>query len=139
MNFLVSYIRGRLKSFLYASRGLGVFVSSEAPALLHLIVILVVLAAGWWFEISYMEWMVLILTVAALLATELLNSAIERLGDAITTDHHPLVGKAKDLAAGAVLILSITALIVAAIIFIPKIKGQFTDQPESVTAPLQAD
>lgn len=139
MNFLVCYIRGRLKSFLYAGRGLWIFISSEAPALLHLIVILVVMAAGWWFDISPIEWMILILTVAALLSAELLNSAIERLGNAITTDRHPMIGKAKDLAAGAVLILSIAALIVAAIIFIPKIKSQFTEQPESVTVPRQAD
>ncbi len=139
MNFLLSYIGGRLKSFHYASRGLWIFASGEAPALLHLIVILVVFGASWWLGISPVEWMILILTVAALLAAELLNSAIERLGNAVTTEHHPMIGKAKDLAAGAVLIVSIAALIIAAIIFIPKIKSQFTDKTESVTAPRPAD
>lgn len=107
--------------------------------MLHLIVILVVFGASWWLGISPVEWMILILTVAALLAAELLNSAIERLGNAVTTEHHPMIGKAKDLAAGAVLIVSIAALIIAAIIFIPKIKSQFTDKTESVTAPRPAD
>lgn len=135
MHFLIAYAKNRLRSFKYASHGLILFVRGESPALLHLIVILVTLIAGWWFAISPIEWMILTLTVAALLATELLNSAIEWLANTVTMEHHPMIGKTKDLAAGAVLIMSIAALIVASIIFVPKIMEQIGEDTPTPTAP----
>ena len=62
-----------------------------------------------------------ILNFAAVLSSELLNTSIERICDRITKDRDPLIGNAKDLAAGAVLIFACKSLIIGAIIFTPYI------------------
>jgi len=60
----------------------------------------------------------LILLIAAVIAAELLNTAIEAVVDLVSPDYHPLAKAAKDTAAGAVLILAIAALLVAVVLFI---------------------
>ena len=52
---------------------------------------------------------------------EAINSAIEALADTISTDYHPLIGRAKDLAAGAVLFAALTAALIGLLIFVPRI------------------
>jgi diacylglycerol kinase (ATP) len=59
-------------------------------------------------------WAVVILTIAAVLAAELINTALELIVDRLHPEQHPMIGKAKDCAAGAVLILSVGSLAVAA-------------------------
>ncbi len=66
-----------------------------------------------------MEWVAIILCIGMVLATELINTAIERLVDLISPDRNPIAGQIKDIAAGAVLICAIAAAIVGLIIFIP--------------------
>ena len=78
------------------------------------------LAAGFFFEVSRWEWCLLILCVAVVLAAEAFNSALEYLVDLVSPGQHPLAGKAKDIAAGAVLIVAIGAALVGLLIFIPK-------------------
>ena len=58
-------------------------------------------------------WAILMLTIGAVLAAELINTALEAVLDQIHPEQHPIVGKAKDCAAGAVLVLSLSALAVA--------------------------
>ncbi|MCG6155770.1 diacylglycerol kinase family protein [Rubinisphaera margarita] len=67
------------------------------------------------------EWIVLILTIAFVLVSELLNTALERTLDRIGLEDHPLTGEAKDIAAGAVLLSSMTAVVIGVIIFGPKL------------------
>jgi diacylglycerol kinase len=65
--------------------------------------------------------MIVFLCIAAVLSSELLNTAVERICDRITKDRDPLIGNAKDLAASSVLIISAITLIIGAIIFTPYI------------------
>jgi len=79
------------------------------------------LGAAWVLGISYTELLVIILLIGFVLAAEALNTALEAFCDMVKSDPDPHIGKIKDLAAAAVLISSLTALIIGSIIFIPRI------------------
>ena len=81
----------------------------------------IAVALGLYLDISPAEWLAIILVIGLVLGAEIFNSAIELLVDLVSPDHHPIAGQVKDLAAGAVLLLAITALVAGLYIFIPKI------------------
>ena len=93
----------RLRSFQAALSGLASMLRGEPNARIHFAVALAVILAGFWLEISRLEWCWLVAAIAAVLAAEALNTALESLADATHPDPHPGVGRAKDAAAGAVL------------------------------------
>ena len=111
----------RINSFRFAFRGIYFFFKNEIHAKIHLLAVFVTSIAGFFFHISTTEWCLILLCFSIVLATEMINSAVENLVDLISPGIHPLAGKAKDLAAGAVLMAAIIAVIIAAIIFVPKI------------------
>lgn len=76
---------------------------------------------GFVFSISSFEWLTVIVCIALVLGGETFNSAIEAVVDLASPDFHELAGKAKDCAAGAVLLFSIGSLAVGCVIFIPKL------------------
>lgn len=78
-----------------------------------------VLAAGFYFSITRLEWCVLLFNVALVLSLEIVNSSLENLVDLVTRERHPLAGKVKDLAAGAVVVASGMAIVMGAIVFWP--------------------
>ncbi len=112
--------RKRLKSFQFAFNGLKVLFKEEHNARIHMVAAVGVVSAGLYFSISETEWMVVLLCIGFVFAMELANSAIEALADFVTSDNHLLIKKAKDLAAGAVLVASIIAFVIGLIIFLPK-------------------
>ncbi len=114
-------IHRRLLSFKYAGQGIRTLFSTQPNARIHLIIMILVIAAGIRLNISRMEWLALVLTFGLVLAAEGFNTALEYLTDLVSPDHHPLAGKTKDVAAGAVLIAAITAVSVGLLIFWPKI------------------
>ena len=109
----------RLRSFPHAFRGLGDVLRSQHNAWIHATATVIVVGAGWWLGLSRSEWAILILTIAAVWTAEAFNTALESLADAVSPAHHPLVGKAKDAAAGAVLVAAIASVIVGLLIFVP--------------------
>ncbi len=78
-----------------------------------------VVTAGFVFGISAVEWCLLVLTITAVWVAEALNTAFEFLADVASPEFHPLVKKAKDIAAGAVLISAIGAMAIGIIILGP--------------------
>lgn len=120
-----NYLKNRILSFKYAINGLRTLVVGEPNARIHTIVALLVLFAGVWFAITPAEWALVALSIVVVLAGEALNSAIENLCDLVSPDFHPLVKKAKDLAAAAVFLLAIGAASVGMIIFLPRIIALF--------------
>ena len=116
-------IKDRLQSFQYAFNGLGILFLEEHNARIHLCAGIVAIGLGWLYSISATEWLIVILVIAIVFATELFNSAIESLCDHVTPDLHPQIKKIKDLSAAAVLITAVMALIVGVIIFAPKVLG----------------
>jgi diacylglycerol kinase len=118
---MFNYLKKRVQSFGYAFKGLGDFFSGRHPhALIHLLAVVVVTAAGLFFKISATEWVVILLCFALVLSLEAMNSALEYLVDLASPEYHPLAGKAKDMAAAAVLIAAIISIIIAGVIFVPK-------------------
>jgi len=116
-----SYLARRLHSFVYAFRGLAILVGTQHNARIHAIATILAIAAGFLLRISPTEWCLIGLAIVCVWITEALNTAIEFLVDLVSPDHHPLAAKAKDVAAGAVLIAAIGALAVGIFVFGPKI------------------
>lgn len=117
----MSYFKKRLRSFGFAFAGIIAFVRAEPHALLHFIATIIVVAAGWYFHVTGMQWIALLTVIGLVWITEMLNTVLEKVMDHIAPDYHPRVKWIKDVAAGAVLIAAIIALAVGAIIFIPLI------------------
>ncbi len=110
-----------MKSFRHAIRGLFVLVKEEHNARIHLAAAMLVIILSVFLKISCMEWIAVILLIALVFATELINSSLERLCDQLTQERQYWVKQVKDLAAGSVLIAAIAAAIIGGIIFIPKL------------------
>ncbi len=110
-----------MKSFLCAFRGLAVLFSTQRNARIHLIFFVLTGACGIIFGISLVEWSLIFLASGVVMAAEAFNTALELLADVVHPAQHSMVGWAKDVAAGAVLITAIAAVGIGLIIFIPKL------------------
>lgn len=108
------------KSFMYAFQGV-IHGLTERNFKFHCVATIAVVVAGLYVKLSVTEWFIVIMLIGGILALELMNSAVERVVDLITTEQHPLAKQAKDLAAGAVLLFSIASAIIGLIIFVPKL------------------
>lgn len=113
--------RKRAQSFRYAFQGIVSMIRTEHNAWIHSFALVVSVVLGFLLDISMQEWITLIILIALVLAGEAFNSAIEALADHASDTVHPLIGKAKDLAAGGVLLLASAAFLVGCFIFLPKI------------------
>lgn len=114
-----TYFKERYNSFKFAFRGLNSAVRSEPHMRLHVLSALAVVVAGFIFGITRVEWCILVGCMGMVFMAEIFNTAIETLTNLVSPDIHPLAGKTKDLAAGAVLAASITAAIIGTIVFLP--------------------
>lgn len=113
--------RARARSFRYAWAGIRALIAGEHNARIHCVAAAAVIAAGFALGISAAEWMAVALCIGGVLMAEGLNSAVEALADKICTTPDPLIKRAKDIAAGAVLLFVIAAVAVGLIIFIPRL------------------
>lgn len=111
----------RARSFAHAGRGLACALREEHNARLHLAAAVLVTALGLGLHFSAAEWARVIFAVALVFVAELLNTALEHLCDVISPDAHPGIGKAKDVAAGAVLIAALAACAVLATLLLPRL------------------
>jgi len=112
-------IRNRISSFRYAFQGLSDLFRHQPNARIHLLAAVLAVALGFYYHISRMEWIALSICITLVLALEALNTALEYLTDLVSPDFHPLAGKAKDVAAAAVLLAAAGAVVVGLLIFIP--------------------
>lgn len=110
-----------IRSFRFAWQGLIALFRFENNARFHLLAALVVVVSGWYLNLNSLEWLIVTILVSLVWMAEAFNTAIEKLADRITTDQDPIIGHAKDLAAGGVLMASIAAFIGGCIIFGPKL------------------
>jgi diacylglycerol kinase len=110
-----------IRSFKYAFSGLFHLVRSQHNAWIHLAATNQIVPIGLYFRLNSIEWCLLVLAMTLVWATEALNTAVELLADAATSEFHPLIGRAKDVAAAAVLVAAIGASIIGLIVFLPHI------------------
>ena len=114
----------RLRSFLYAGRGVWIVLRSQHNSWIHAMATLAVVGAAVAVGASRREWLALVLAMTLVWSAEAFNTAIEFLSDAAQPEFHPLIEKAKDVAAGAVLLCALGALAVGVLVFAPHFAGR---------------
>ena len=110
-----------INSFKYAISGIITSFRTERNMKIHILVMILVIIAGIVFKLSLLDWIILVIMFGLVISAELFNTAIETTIDMITKEKNEKAKIAKDVAAGAVLVLAIVSVIVGLIIFIPKI------------------
>ena len=109
------------KSFNHATDGIEYAINHERNLKIEIFMGILVSIAGFLFKISILEWLIIILVISMVICLELVNTSIERTVDLVTKEYKDLAKNAKDVAAGAVLIMSMFSVVVGIIIFLPKI------------------
>ncbi|MBE5660718.1 diacylglycerol kinase family protein [Staphylococcus sp. SS87] len=108
-----------MKRFKYALDGLKILIQKDYKFLLHVFAMIVVIVFGFVFNINQIEWLFILIAIALVLTVEALNTAIEYVVDLVTVEYHEFAKYAKDIAAFSVLIVSILAVIIGLIVFVP--------------------
>lgn len=124
-------VRARLRSFVYAGRGIHTLLATQPNAWIHMAATLLVIGGAALFRLGRLEWLVLILTLVSVWTAESLNTAFEFLCDVAAPEFHPLVEKAKNVAAGAVLICALGAVAVGALVFAPHVGAALDGRREA--------
>ncbi len=115
------HIKRRIKSFKYAFKGLGYVVRTQTNMQIHLFITILVVVAGIIFKLASTEWLFLVLAIALVLVSEIVNTSIEEIVNFISPEYNKKAGLIKDLGAAFVLVAAIFSIVVGLIIFIPKI------------------
>jgi len=96
-------------------------LTTESSIKTQVFFVILITIAGFYFDISTTEWLIQLLVIGLVLVAESLNTGIEKLSDFVHPDYHKKIGFIKDISAGAAGIAAIISLIIAGIIYIPKI------------------
>ena len=107
------------KAVLFALQGIKQFFARDRNGKIQMVIGTTAIILGFTVSLSSSQWLLVLFCIGLVISLEMINSAIERFCDLLTTDFHPGIKIIKDVAAGAVLIASITSLIIGLIIFIP--------------------
>ena len=121
-----TYLSQRWQSVIWAWQGLRVLVAQEPNARIHAVATFAVICLGWWLDLGRLDWALLTVAIALVWVTEAINTAIESVVDLCSPDIHPLAKRAKDVAAGAVLLASMFAVILGTMVLVPAIDRLFT-------------
>lgn len=105
-----SFLKKQIQSFRYAFRGIYFFFREQRNARIHIVAAVAAVALGLWVGISVTDWCIIAVCIGSVFAMEMLNTAVEYLADVVSPEKHPQIGKLKDIAAGAVLVVSFAAL-----------------------------
>jgi diacylglycerol kinase len=115
--------RERIASFAHAFRGVATLLATQPNARIHAVATAAALALAGALRVAAGEWLALVLAIALVWTAEALNTAIEALGDVASPQPHPLVRRAKDVAAAAVLLAAAGAVGVGVLVFGPRLAG----------------
>lgn len=107
-----------IAKFRNALRGVACGIQGQSSFAVHLPIALLVLALAWWLQCVVWQWAILLLCIGSVLAIELMNSAVETLARELCPEQNAQVGRALDIASGAVLVASLTAAVVGALVFV---------------------
>ena len=115
-----SFFTGRLKSIGFAVKGAYKLITTEHSVMVQFALAILLIIAGFYFQISREEWMMQILAFGLVLGIESLNTAVEKIADFIHPEFHDRIGFIKDIAAGAVMFAATAAIAVGLLIYVPK-------------------
>jgi len=110
-----------LKSFRYAARGLSMVLSSERNARIHVFFAVLALVLSIVLRIDLQQWLFIIISIALVFFAEITNTAIEKSLDLISQENNQLIKIIKDMTAAGVLVTALSAVIVAVVIFVPRL------------------
>ena len=110
-----------LRSLGNALDGIQSFFKSERNGQKQLLIALLVMIAGFFFKISHLEWIAVLLCAALVISLEMINTALEKLSDLVEPNYNVVIKAVKDISAAAVLWSAIISLVIGGIIFIPRI------------------
>ena len=113
MKRLIAYSRGRLSAFGYAFRGAYDLLRNHAPSKIHIAAFIGMITVSWALGFPLWKWVAVLVCSGMVLAAEALNTAVEYVVDLVSPEYNVLAGKAKDVAAGAVLFTAVFSGIVA--------------------------
>lgn len=116
-----SFLKNRIKSVGFALRGALLLIRTEASIKIQVGLAILVTAAGFYYQISNMEWILQVLAISLVVGIEGANTAIEKICDFVHPEFDKRIGFIKDVSAGAVMLVSIGAIIVGLIIYLPKV------------------
>jgi len=119
--------RSLVESFNSAIEGFVYVFKSQRNMRLHFLIGLSVLLSGIFLNFTYIELIILCLTIAFVLFAEMLNTAIEHTIDLVKEEFHPLARIVKDICAGAVLLSALAAVVVAYILFVSRVGLRLED------------
>ena len=108
-----------IRSLGYAASGIYQFFRRERNGQIQGVIALLVIAAGFFFNVTKTEWVALLVCTGLVVSLEMLNSAIERICNMYTTEFHPAIKIIKDVAAAAVLWSAVLSLVIGLLIFVP--------------------
>ncbi len=114
------FILGRLKSAIYATKGLWILITTEHSFMFHASISILLLVLGYFNNLTNTQWGFQILVIGLVMIAEALNTAIEKLADHIEPNAHKTIEIIKDVGAGAVLVGLIAEVAIVALIYVPK-------------------
>lgn len=115
------FLTHQLKSFSWAADGIWYSFKKGTHFKIHIVLAIFAIFLGFLLKISSTEWLVLILIISGVLSAEAMNTAIEETCELLHPELHPRARLAKHCGAAAVFIISIAAVVIAAVIFLPKL------------------
>ncbi len=115
-----SFLTGRLKSVGFAVKGAYKLISTEHSVMVQFSLAIIMIIAGFYFDIDRYEWMMQILAFGLVLGIESLNTAVEKIADFVHPEFHDRIGFIKDIAAGAVMFAALAAIAIGLLIYVPK-------------------
>jgi len=110
---------GRIRSIKCAVSGIGVMISSQHNAWIHTVATVLVVIVSFAFRLTNAQWCWIVLAIISVWTAEALNTAFEFLTDVASPEFHPLAAKAKDVAAGAVLIAALGSVVIGILVLGP--------------------
>ena len=102
-------------------------ISTQHNAWIHAAFTIAVVASGLFFRLTKTEWTLIVLAIVSVWTAEALNTAFEFLTDVASPEFHPLAEKAKDVAAGAVLITAFGSVLIGLLVFGPYLLDRLGD------------
>jgi len=114
------FVVGRLKSIIYATKGLWILITTEHSFMFHGSLSVILLVVGYINNLTLTQWGFQILAIGLVMVAEALNTAIEKIADYVEPNHHKVVETVKDVGAGAVLVALIAEVAIVALIYVPK-------------------
>ncbi len=117
------WIRRVRQKIFYSMIGLWVTIKEEKSLWAHFVISAIVVGLGFYVKLDSSKWAIMITALSLIMGFEVSNTAMEALVDMVSFQYNLKVKKIKDIAAGATLIVTLGAIIVGLIIFIPAIQG----------------